>query len=157
MDSHMDEIDSSNNQATKKKFVITWPIAIGIVALAIFSCCGTGMLLLSNGIINPFPHTDFDHSEFSTNQERLDFINQTLPIDLPPSTKVSNFHVFGFQDWVIDFEGQIPITEIDAFIQSLPPLDQIGPDQFEGNILNEWIEIRIDRTTGDITIHWFDT
>lgn len=137
---------------------IMWVLAIGsILAILTVCCCvGGGVIWLITA--NPlFESTVITDKDFPTNAERLNYVNGLLPVTLPHTTSVTSFHSEGWQDWMLDFEGTIPQADIDPFIQSLPPLDQPAPDKYEGAVGSEYIEIEINRATGSIRIHFFQT
>lgn len=146
---------AQDNKPTKKPIVITWKLAIVVVGSVIvlgFCCCSGVLFMVLNDL-----DTSVSEADFATNQERIDHINGVLPITLPNSVTVVRFHLEGFQDWFLDFEGTIPAADIDAFISTLPPLDEDEPDHFKEQVGPDYIDIQIDRDAETIRIEFFET
>jgi hypothetical protein len=143
-------------ETNRKKFTLSWPILLGLLVALPLLCCGSGFLLIATGHINLFPHTDVSDKDYETNAEKLKVVNSVLPIALPANTNVNRFRIEGFQELELTFEGVLPTSEIEPFTQSLPALDKPMPDTFKGNIGANPIEIRIDKSTGEIWIEYLD-
>lgn len=143
-------------RAQKRRSLIIWVISAALLAgfVGALALVCSGMVAF---LMNPFPGTDLKHTDFATNQEQIDVLNQILPITLPNSTTVKSFHFTKGIDYHLDFNGTLPIDEVDSFIRSLPTLEEIGKDHFKGSIDYVYIEIQIDRDSGEIVIECFTT
>lgn len=137
----------------KKHRTIFWVLlTAATAAILLFICSG---LIFAASQMDWLPGSVVTEADFNTNQERLNFINQTLPVSLPTTSVINQFHYESFTDYNINLEATIPLPDVIPFIQSLPPLDQPIPNTFEGDIGPNWIKIEIDPTTGTVHIEYF--
>ena len=70
--------------------------------------------------------TSISESDFASNEDRLSFVNQHLPISLPQDSKITSIKYDSWQDWNLESVIETPKTSASEFLAEIRSLNPTG-------------------------------